>query len=149
MCQCVGVFYNETRFPSACDLYAFNSKKNVNIIDNWASSWMYVSFSAYQLFKSCRGKTGNQKYDWASRAVKIRPGFIHKDVGDTWGSDILTPSNSPKLLTKKSRRSQNAFTIAETASPPAYPSPKAATAAFWDTLQAPEVDWEQQSIGIS
>ena len=48
----------------------------------------------------------------------------------TWGSDILMPSISLKLCTKKSLRSLNAFTMVETASPPAWPSPNAATAAF-------------------
>jgi len=61
----------------------------------------------------------------------------------TLGSDILTPSNSPKLLTKKSRRSLNAFTMIETASPPAYPSPSAATPAFCAILLAPEVNWNK------
>ena len=59
----------------------------------------------------------------------------------TRGTDILTPSISLKLLTKKSRLSWNAFTMAATASPPAYPRPKAASPAFWEMLLAPDVDW--------
>ena len=58
----------------------------------------------------------------------------------TWGSEVLTPSSSPKLLTKKSLRSLNAFTIIATASPPEWPSPNAATPAFCDILLAPDVN---------
>jgi len=44
---------------------------------------------------------------------------IKKEKSKFLVPDILTPSSCPKLLTKKSRRSLNAFTMVETASPPA------------------------------
>lgn len=79
--------------------------------------------------------------------IKLEKFIYHMRIKFTWGSDILTPFNSLKALTKKSRRSRNALTICETASPPAYPIPKAATAAFWDMLLAPEVDWVNKAEG--
>lgn len=59
-----------------------------------------------------------------SQKIKL---FVHRKKRESksvievnaLGSDILTPSSSPKLLTKKSRRSLNAFTMVATASPPA------------------------------
>lgn len=63
----------------------------------------------------------------------------------TWGSEILTPSISLKLLTKKSRLSLYALTISATVSPPAFPNPSAATPAFWAMLLAPDVSFEKKT----
>lgn len=60
------------------------------------------------------------------------------------GTDNLTPSIACRRSTKKSLRALKAFTIAATSSPPAFPSPIAATPAFCEMLHAPEVNWTKR-----